>query len=119
MYEYRLCLYVYDLDVALFHSWLQGIASKSVKISENGLLNPGGCFPKHCRQGDIRPGEGAKNCREDGYMGEEREARQGWFKLCVGGFGTQRTRAAVPHYARAGVALLSGGKGYGNDEKGV
>jgi len=25
----------------------------------------------------------------------------------------------VPHYARAGVALLSGGKGYGEDEKDV
>ena len=48
---------------------------------------------------------------EEFYMGEEREARQGWLKLRVGGFGTQRTRAAVPHYAKAGVALLSGGKG--------
>jgi len=48
---------------------------------------------------------------EECYMGKERETRQGWFKLHVGGFGTQRTRAAVPHYARAGVALLSGGKG--------
>ena len=47
MYEYRLCLYVCDLDVALFHSWLQGITSKSVKKSENSLLNPGGCFPRH------------------------------------------------------------------------
>jgi len=56
---------------------------------------------------------------EEFYMGEEREARQGWLKLRVGGFGTQRTRAAMPHYARAGVALLSGGKGYGDDEKGV
>jgi len=72
MYEYRLCLYACDLDVALFHSWLQGITSKSVKKSENSLLNPGGCFPRH---------------------------------------GTRRTRAAVPHYARAEVALLSGGKG--------
>jgi len=48
---------------------------------------------------------------EEFYMGEEREARQGWLKLRVGGFGTQRTGAAVPHYAKAGVALLSGGKG--------
>ena len=78
--------YACDLDVALFHSWLQGVTSKSVKTSENGLLNPGGCLPKHCRQGDIRPRKGAENCREDGYggkggefyMGEEREARQGW-----------------------------------------
>ena len=31
----------------LFHSWLQGITSKSVKKSENSLLNPGGCFPRH------------------------------------------------------------------------
>jgi len=38
MYEYRLCLYVCDLDVALFHSWLQGITSKSVKKSENSLV---------------------------------------------------------------------------------
>ena len=37
----------------------------------------------------------------------------------AGDFGTQRTRVAESHYARAGVALLSGGKGYGNDEKGV
>ena len=56
---------------------------------------------------------------EEFYMGEEREARQGWLKLRVGDFGTQRTRVAESHYARAGVALLSGGKGYGNDEKGV
>jgi len=48
---------------------------------------------------------------EEFYMREEREARQGWFKPRVGGSGTRRTRAAVPHYARAGVALLSGGKG--------
>ena len=33
---------------------------------------------------------------EEFYMGEEREARQGWFKSRVGGFGTRRTRAAVP-----------------------
>ena len=33
---------------------------------------------------------------EEFYMGEEREARQGWFKPRVGGFGTRRTRAAVP-----------------------
>ena len=116
MYEYQLCLYVYDLDVALFHSWLQGITSKSVKKSENSLLNSGGRFPRHCRQGDIRPGKEEKNCREDGcggefYMGEEREARQGWFKSRVGGFGAGKTRAAVPHYARAEVVLLSGGKG--------
>ena len=58
--------YVCDLDVALFHSWLPGITSKSVKKSENSLLNPGGCFPRHCRQGDIRPGKEKKNCREDG-----------------------------------------------------
>ena len=56
---------------------------------------------------------------EEFDMGEEREARQGWFKPRVGGFGTRRTRAAVPHYAWAGVALLSGGKGYGDDEKGI
>ena len=42
MYEYRPCLY---FDVALFHSWLQGITSKSVKKSENSLLNPGDCSP--------------------------------------------------------------------------
>ena len=89
MYKYRLCLYVCDLDVALFHSWLQGVTSKSVKKSE---MNPGGCFPRYCRQGDIRPGKGAKNCREGAsveefYMGEEREAPQGWFKLRVGSFG--------------------------------
>jgi len=48
---------------------------------------------------------------EECYMGEEREPRQGCFELRVGGFGTRRTRAAVPHYAKAGVALLSGGKG--------
>jgi len=40
MYEYRPCLY---FDVALFHSWLQGITSKSVKKSENSPLNPGDC----------------------------------------------------------------------------
>jgi len=34
-------------------------------------------------------------------------------KLRVGGFETRRTRAAVPHYARAGVVLLSEG-GYGD-----
>ena len=62
--------YACDLDVALFHSWLQGVTSKSVKTSENSLLNPGGFFPRHCRQGDIRPGKGVKNCREDGYGGE-------------------------------------------------
>jgi len=45
---------------------------------------------------------------EEFYMGEEREARQGWFKSRVGGFGARKTRAAVPHYARAEVALLSG-----------
>jgi len=38
MYEYRLCLYVCDLDVALFHSWLQGVTSKSVRKSENSLV---------------------------------------------------------------------------------
>ena len=38
MYEYRLCLYVCNLDVALFHSWLQGVTSKSVKMSENSLV---------------------------------------------------------------------------------
>ena len=70
MYEYRLCLYVCNLDVALFHSWLQGVTSKSVKTSENSLLNPGGYFPKHCRQGDIRPGKGVNNCREDDCRGE-------------------------------------------------
>ena len=57
-------------DMALFHSWLQGVTSKSVKTSENSLLNPGGYFPKHCRQGDIRPGKGVKNCREDDCRGE-------------------------------------------------
>jgi len=40
---------------------------------------------------------------EECYMGEERETRQGWFELHVGGFGTRRTRAAVPHSARAGL----------------
>jgi len=48
---------------------------------------------------------------EEFDMGEEREARQGWFELHVGGSGMRRTRAAVPYHARAGVALLSGGKG--------
>jgi len=48
---------------------------------------------------------------EECYMGEERETRQGWFELHVGGFGMRKTRVAVPHCARAGVALLSGGKG--------
>jgi len=38
MYGYRLCLYVCDLDVALFHSWLQGVTNKSVKNSENSLV---------------------------------------------------------------------------------
>jgi len=47
--------YACNLDVALFHSWLQGVTSKSVKTSENSLLNPGGCFPRNCRQGNIRP----------------------------------------------------------------
>jgi len=30
--------FVCDLDVALFHSWLQGVTSKSVKMSENSLV---------------------------------------------------------------------------------
>lgn len=49
---------------------------------------------------------------EDGefYMGVEREINQGWFEIHVEGFGRRRTRTAVPHSARAGVALLSGGK---------
>jgi len=70
MYEYRLCLYVCDLDMALFHSWLQGVTSKSVKESESSILNPCGCFPRHGRQEDIRPGKGVKNCREDDCRGE-------------------------------------------------
>ena len=79
-------------------------------------MNSGGCFPRHCRQEDIRPGKGKIIAErmivgvrvEEFYMGEEREARQGWFKSRVGGFGARKTRAAVPHYARAEVALLSG-----------
>ena len=37
---------------------------------------------------------------EECYMGKEREMRQGCFKLHVRGFGTQRTRVAMPHSAR-------------------
>ena len=109
MYEYRLYLYVCDLDVALFHSWLQGVTSKSVKKSENSLLNPAGCFPRHCRQRDIRPGKGVKNCREDDCRGEGggvlygRGERDKTGLVRVGGFGTRRTRAAVPHSVRAGL----------------
>ena len=47
---------------------------------------------------------------ESFYMGVEREINQGWFEIRVEGFGRRRTRTAVPHSARAGVALLSGGK---------
>ena len=62
--------YACNLDVALFHSWLQGVTSKSVEKSESSILNPCGCFPRHGRQGDIRPGKGVKNCREDDCRGE-------------------------------------------------
>jgi len=90
-------------------------------MSESSLLNPGGCFPRHCRQGNIRPGKGVKNCREDDCRGEGGGVLygRGERRLRVGDFGTQRTRVAEFHYARAVVALLSGGKGYGDDEKGV
>jgi len=42
---------------------------------------------------------------EEFYMGEEREARQGWFKLRVGGFGTQRTRALPTLFLTGTVSL--------------
>ena len=109
MYEYRLCLYVCNLDMALFYSWLQGVTSKSVKTSENSLLNPGGCFPKHCRQGDIRPGNGAKNCREDDCRGEgggvlygrgERD-ETGLVRAACWRLWDAKTHAAVPRSARA------------------
>jgi len=32
---------------------------------------------------------------EEFYMGEERETRQGWFELHVGGFGTRKGRSTV------------------------
>ena len=47
---------------------------------------------------------------EEFYMGEEREARQGWFKPRVG-LRDAKDSCSCAHYARAGVALLSGGKG--------
>jgi len=124
MYEYRLCLYVCDLDVALFHSWLQGVTSKSVKNSENSLVVVSLDIVNR-EILDLERGQRIAERMDVGvrveeyYMGKERETRQGWFKLCVGGFGTRKTPAAEPHYARAGVALLSGGKGYSDDEKGV
>jgi len=33
---------------------------------------------------------------EECYMGEERETRQGWFELHVGGFGTRRLMQLCP-----------------------
>ena len=109
MYEYRLCLYVCDLDMALFHSWLQGVTSKSVKKSESSILNPCGCFPRHGRQGDIRPGKGAKNCREDGYGGEG------------GGVLYGRGERDETGLVRAACWRLwdAKGKEYSDDEKGV
>ena len=90
----------------------------SLSKSENSLLNPGGCFPRHCRQGDIRPGKGQRIAErmvvgvrvEEFYMGEEREARQGWFKPRVG-LPDAKDSCSCAHYVRAGVALMSGGKG--------
>jgi len=35
------------------------------------------------------------------------ETRQGWVKLCVGGFQMRGTRATVPHSMRAGAVLLN------------
>ena len=48
---------------------------------------------------------------EEFYMGEEREARQGLFELHVGGFWMRRTRAAVPHSARARLRCWVEGRG--------
>ena len=108
MYEYRLCLYVCDLDVALFHSWLQGVTSKSVKNSENSLVVVSLDIVNR-EILDLERGQRIAERMDVGvrveeyYMGKERETRQGWFELHVRGFGMRMTRAAVPHSARAGL----------------
>ena len=111
MYEYRLCLYVCNLDMALFHSWLQNVTSKSVKKSESSILNPCGCFPRHGLQEDIKPGKGVKNCREDDCRGEgggvlygqgERD-KTGLVQAACWRLWDTKTHAAVPHSVRAGL----------------
>jgi len=50
-----------------------------------------------------------------------RQTIQAWFRLRVGGFVMQRTRAAMPHSARAEAALfrVEGRGDDSNNEKGV
>jgi len=93
----------YGLDVTFFPAWLQGITSKPVEKSWNGLFWIVSLLWT-LLAGRVGMGERRiMGTRAEGFqMGEG----QTWFELRVGSFGMPRTRAAVPRSARARAALM-------------